>query len=172
MNGRMGARFRTLAGSKYPLTCCRLFRLREATVKQDIKTDVLTAIVRHCWVRKDRPSLSCETEGAWQEPTWRAIVIEFIFVNPKHWRQGHCRRFIEMVRDDNHFELAIVEAVQNPHLYDALLRWGWELDYKLNDFYWLKKGNVNDRQPDTATTTGGGSPPQGERGSVFAAASG
>lgn len=79
------------------------------------------------------------TAPAWTDrPLLHAVVLETVFVHPSRWRQGICKRFIESLVADPRYELVVVEAVQNAHLYDALLRWDWHCDRGVGDFYWPK----------------------------------
>lgn len=79
------------------------------------------------------------TEPGWTErPLLHAVVLETVMVHPTRWRQGICKRFIERLVAAEPYELVVVEAVQNAHLYEALLRWDWVCDPGISDFYWAK----------------------------------
>lgn len=98
-------------------------------------SDILYARLRECWVLKDNLRQSTEHDGAFQRPTWHAVILEGIEVYEQHRRQGHCKRLIEDLCADSRFELVIVEGVQNENLSRALHRWGWEFDPHVMDFY-------------------------------------
>jgi hypothetical protein len=105
-------------------------------MREHIKTNFLDAFIRECWVRKDNLRVSCIHQGGFNgDPTWHAIVLESITVGENHRREGHCRRFIETLATDARFDLAIIEGVRNPHLADALIRWGWDCDVGVMDFF-------------------------------------
>jgi hypothetical protein len=95
----------------------------------------LAANVRECWVLAENFRVSAPYPGWTTEPTLHAVVIETVEVDETHRRQGVCRAFIEAVCQDERFELVIVEGVQNRHLADALIRWGWDCDPGVMDFY-------------------------------------
>jgi hypothetical protein len=99
----------------------------------------LTAVLRECWYLARNLRCSCEVR-AWtvSRPTVHAIVVESVHVDESHRREGHCRRFLEGLCADERFEMVVVEAVQNEHLATALLRWGWEYDPAISDYYWKK----------------------------------
>jgi len=103
--------------------------------KHFIKTDFLTATLRECWVLRDNLRASCEVADWTEQATWHAIVLESVQVPEQHRRQGHCRRLIESLTHDDRFELVIVEGVGNLLLAGALMRWGWQFDPTVMDFY-------------------------------------
>lgn len=90
-----------------------------------------------CWVLASNCRVSATRPGWTSEPTLHAFVIETIKVDEPHRRQGYCRRFIESVCEKavGAYELVIVEAVGNPILAEALMRWGWSHDPSVMDFY-------------------------------------
>ena len=99
----------------------------------------LTATIREAWILKEDRRLS----GQWPEwtdkPTIHAIVIETISVEEPHRRQGHCRRFLDMVLADVRFEMVVVEGVGNKALVAFLFRDGWECpNVTVGD--WFKAG--------------------------------
>lgn len=95
----------------------------------------LTATLRECWARIDNLRQSAEIPGWSVSSLIHAIVIESVAVEDQHRRMGHLKRFVESLCLDERFEMVIVEAVQNPILADALLRWGWDCDPQIMDFY-------------------------------------
>lgn len=96
--------------------------------------DAIQYRVRRLWVRKDNLRLSRE-DKPWPEPCWTALVLEWVEVHESMRRQGVLTRFLaEMLRQPG-YELFIVEAVQNPHLAEALMRWDWDFDGEVMDFY-------------------------------------
>jgi GNAT superfamily N-acetyltransferase len=99
----------------------------------------LHATVRTCWVLASDLRRSAMRRDWTDEPTLYALVIEHVAVDEDHRRQGLCRAFlgaaIGPVADFHGYDLVIVEGVQNPHLYAALERWGWECDPQVKDFY-------------------------------------
>lgn len=102
-----------------------------------IKTDILVATLRECWVLAENLRASA-TERCGQFATKSvlpALVLETIRVHEPHQRQGHCRRFIEEICGRPGFEIFIVEAVGNKDLAAALMRWGWDFDAGVMDFY-------------------------------------
>ena len=141
--------------------------------RQIIRTVVMTAFVRHCWVLASDFRKSCVRYGWTTEPTVRAVVLENINVSEEHRRQGHCRRLIEELCGDDRFDMVVVEAVQNPVLADFLARLGWDRDPCVSDFYfyrreWLKDarrereeqaGLQGDRRPGRRTGVAEQDPP-------------
>jgi hypothetical protein len=100
-----------------------------------VRTEELTAVLRECWVDKNNYLISCENESVLHAKTIHAIVLESVKVEPRHRRRGFCRRLIEALCLDSRYDLVIIEGVQNRHLADALLRWGWDHDPRVMDFY-------------------------------------
>lgn len=99
--------------------------------------DHLMADVREVWFRADDLRLYTQHPQHWTQYTLlHAVFVDSIVVHPDHWRRGICRRFVESIRDDGRFELAVVGMVMNPHLWDALARWGWTCNRRVQDFYW------------------------------------
>lgn len=100
--------------------------------------DHVRAILRECWVLASNRRLSA-TDPTWtEEPTIHAIVLESIAVDEGHRQQGLCRAFLNALCADPRFDMVIVEAVQNPVLAMALLRWGWDCDPEVSDYYWRR----------------------------------
>ena len=95
----------------------------------------LTAYVRECWVIASNRRLSAPAPCL-HGPMLHSLVVETVSVEEGHRRQGHCKRFLDALCADPRFELVIVEGVQNEHLAEALLRWGWDCDPGVMDFYW------------------------------------
>jgi GNAT superfamily N-acetyltransferase len=95
----------------------------------------LVAFLRECWVQADNLRLSAEYPGWTDAPTLHAVVVQSVVVEDGHRRQGHFRRFIEALCADQRFEMVVVEGVQNPVLGEALLRWNWDCDPGVMDFY-------------------------------------
>lgn len=95
----------------------------------------LTAILRECWVLRDNPRISAEFPHWTDKPTWRAIAVYAVEVEEAFRRGGECRAFLNQLVADGRYELVIVECVQNPILAEALLRWGWDCDPEVMDFY-------------------------------------
>ena len=96
--------------------------------------EALTARLRACWVRRDNFRLSAAKK--WDEPCLRALVVEYVRVDERVRRQGVCKRFLARVVAEPGYDLYVVEAVQSPHLADALMRWDWDFDPEVMDFYW------------------------------------
>lgn len=101
--------------------------------------DGVYARLRECWVRADNRRLSCTRQGWTDLPTLHAVVVESIRVEEAQRRQGLCKAYLNALCADPRFELVIVEAVQNPILAEALLRWGWDCDPGVMDFYFRKE---------------------------------
>jgi hypothetical protein len=95
----------------------------------------LAVRLRACWVRADNLRLSRD-DGPWPGPSLRAMVLESVEVAGPMRRQGVFTRFLRDVCAEPGYDLFVVEAVQNPHLADALMRWGWDFDPGVMDFYW------------------------------------
>lgn len=95
----------------------------------------LTAWLRECWVDAANPRLSGDWPDWTTRPTFHALVVESVQVEPSQRRQGHLRRFLEELCADQRFARVVVEGVQNPILAEALLRWGWQVDPAVMDFY-------------------------------------
>lgn len=104
-------------------------------MRQVVRSNELTAILRECWVLRSNRRLSATRPDWTDEPTAHAVVVESITVEPERRRQHHCRRLIEALCADTRFEMVVIEAVQNEHLAAALMRWGWECDPAVMDFY-------------------------------------
>lgn len=98
----------------------------------------LCAGLRECWVLKSNRRISREVPWPSNLPAYFAVVVETVMVLEPHRRQGICKRFIQRIVNHPTAELVIVECVQNPLLAEALLRWGWEVDEGVMDFYWDK----------------------------------
>jgi hypothetical protein len=96
----------------------------------------VTANLCECWVLASNLRHSADSPGAWvDEKTIHAIVVETIDVERAFRRQGECRAFLNQLCADDGFDMVIVEGVQNPILAEALIRWGWECDPGVMDFY-------------------------------------
>lgn len=104
-------------------------------MREQITSGPLTATLRECFVLASNRRQSAEIPGWATEPTIHAIVVESVAVEESHRRQGHLRRFLDLLCSDGRFEMVVVEAVQNPILAEALLRWGWDCDPGVMDFY-------------------------------------
>lgn len=105
----------------------------------NVRTDKFTASLRDVWVLKDNLRISCELRGKLPGPSWHALVLESIAVDPEHQRQGECKRFIAALCADPRYDIVIVEGVQNRFLADYLAREGWSFDLKVMDFYRLRE---------------------------------
>lgn len=93
------------------------------------------AVLRECWVLESNLRMSCTDRNWTDKPTIYSIVIASIKVDEPFRRQGLCKRFIQELAADLRFDLVIVEGVGNPILAEALLRWGWDCDPVVMDFY-------------------------------------
>lgn len=92
--------------------------------------------LRECWYdAADLRSSTTHPEKWAGKPIIHAITVETILVEPEHRRQGHARRFLEELCRDERFEMVVVEGVGNPILAAALMRWGWNHDPKIMDFF-------------------------------------
>jgi GNAT superfamily N-acetyltransferase len=100
----------------------------------------LTAILRECWILASSLKYSAGYPHWTAEPIIHAIVVESVMVEEPYRRQGHLRRFLEQLCADTRFELVVIEAVQNPLLAEALMRWGWDCDPQVMDFYRPREG--------------------------------
>lgn len=96
----------------------------------------LSATLRECWVRADNLRQSCQRPNWTTAPTLHALVLAAIYVPEPLRRLGLCRLFIDALVADSRFEMVIVEGVGNSNLAAALLRWGWNYDPGVSDFYW------------------------------------
>jgi hypothetical protein len=96
------------------------------------------ANLRECWILSGNRRISQETPWSGKSQI-HAIVVETVKVDKEHRRQGHLKRFLEVLCSDARYEMVVVEDVQNPILAEALLRWGWEVDTRVMDFYRMKK---------------------------------
>lgn len=106
------------------------------------KNGPLTVFVRECWVDATCLRLAGNDPTWTKRPTIHTLAIETIEVEEDQRRQGHCRRFIEQALADPRFDMVIVEGVGNRDLADALLRWGWEFDKGVMDFYKRRDGRA------------------------------
>lgn len=97
--------------------------------------DALTARLRTCWIRKDNLRLS--SLHPWSSPCWRAVVVESVHVAEQTRRQGVFKRFLAELCQTPDIDLFVVEGVANPLLAAALLRWGWDVDPGVMDFYYF-----------------------------------
>lgn len=97
--------------------------------------DAIQVRIRLCWVRKDNLRLS--SDRPWPEPCWETCIVEWVEVHESMRRQGVFKGFLGQLVGSNPAELFIVEAVQNPILAEALMRWGWDFDPVVMDFYWF-----------------------------------
>ena len=102
---------------------------------QTVHNGAITARIRECWVWAENRRVSFSASGLTLKPTIHSLVIEYIGVDESERRQGIARRFIEQACNDARFEMVIVEGVQNPILAEALIRWGWDYDPGVMDFY-------------------------------------
>ena len=100
----------------------------------------LHATLRECWVLAQDRRRSAQRPGWTDEATIHTIVVEVVKVEEGYRRQGECRGFLNLLCADERFEMVIVEGVQNPHLAEALMRWGWDFDPAVMDFYWTRGG--------------------------------
>lgn len=101
-------------------------------------TDEFTAYVRACYVPAHNFRISSVYPGWMDVPLLRAVVFEVIDVEPKFRRQGVCKRVLAAACDDPRYDLVVVEGVGNPILAAALIRWGWDWDAAVTDFYWRR----------------------------------
>lgn len=90
--------------------------------------------LRECWLNADNRRQSCGRPGVFAREV-HAVVVETIRVDKAHQRQGLCRAYLNTLCADPRFELVVVEGVRNPHLAAALMRWGWDCDPVVMDFY-------------------------------------
>ena len=97
----------------------------------------LTAIVRESWYNPNRLREYVNKQGL-PGFSLHAIAVWSVYVEHQHRRQGHCKRFLEALQADDRYDMVVVEAVQNPILAEALLRWGWDCDPQVMDFYWRR----------------------------------
>jgi hypothetical protein len=95
----------------------------------------LSAHIRECWLDASNLRLSGERPEWTARPTIHALVIEAVRVDETERRQGHLKRILAMLCADSRFDMIVVEAVQNPILAEALLRWDWGCDPGVMDFY-------------------------------------
>ncbi len=107
----------------------------------DFKDGLLSATLRECWIDASNLRRSAERQDWTANPTIHAVVIETVRVEQAHQRQGHFKRFLAAVCADPRFDMVVVEGVQNPVLAEALLRWGWECDPGVMDFYRRRVSN-------------------------------
>lgn len=107
-------------------------------MRQLIRTEEVTANIRECWVAAHNLRMSAQVPDWTHTPVLRAVVIETVEVPAERRRQGVCRRLIEAACADERFDIVIVEGVGNPELAQALLRWGWDFDPGVMDFYWRR----------------------------------
>ena len=97
--------------------------------------DGVHAQLRECWILASNRRESCTSQDWTSEPTLHALVVEYIQVDRERRQQGLCRDFLHALLADSRFELVVVECVQSEILAQALLRWGWECDPGVMDFY-------------------------------------
>lgn len=97
----------------------------------------LTAIIRESWYSPERLREYVAQPGL-PGYTLHAIAVWSVQVEQQHRRQGHCKRFLEALQADDRYDMVVVEAVQNPILADALLRWNWDCDPQVMNFYWRR----------------------------------
>jgi hypothetical protein len=100
-----------------------------------VKRDDIYAELRECWILASDKRQSCRFPGKFGAPDIHSIVVESVRVPPEKQRQGVFKRFIEDLCRDPRFEMVVVEGVGNATLADALMRWGWEYDLGVMDFY-------------------------------------
>lgn len=112
-------------------------------MRNTVHAGPLTALVRECWVLKSNRRVSAEIPNWTNQPLVHSIVVESVNVEEAHRRQGHLKRFLDEVCADPRFDMVIVEGVQNPILAEALLRWGWDCNVEVMDFYHYR--NKEDR---------------------------
>jgi len=110
----------------------------------------LTATLRECWVDAGNLRLSGTDPGWTSRPTVHAVVVEIVAVEEAHRRRGECRAFLNQLCSDGRFDMVVVEAVQNPVLAEALLRWGWDCDPGVMDFYWKRSDHPCAAGPSSA----------------------
>jgi GNAT superfamily N-acetyltransferase len=106
----------------------------------EVQIGPLYAAVRDCWVLDADRRTSYPRQDMATGPATHALAIESVHVDEPHRRQGHLTRFLEMATADPRFDLVTVEGVQNPVLAEALIRWGWEWDPGVMDFYRRRPG--------------------------------
>lgn len=100
----------------------------------------LTAVVREAWIDAENKRSSGDWATWTDRPTIHSIVIESVKVAEDHRREGHFKRFLAVICADERFAMVVVEGVQNPILAEALLRWGWDCDTGVMDFYKRRDG--------------------------------
>lgn len=100
----------------------------------------ITFNLRRCWVRADDLRLS-RTDGPWPEPCLLALVLGTVEVAEPARRRGVFTRFLSELCAAPGYDLVVVEGVQNTDLARALVRWGWDFDPGVMDFYWRPNGS-------------------------------
>lgn len=90
---------------------------------------------RRCWVKKANRRQSSQFKP-FDEPCYEALVLEGVIVRKDRRRQGVFARFLAVFIAAPGFDLYVVEAVQNPHLAEYLIRLGWDCDASVMDFFW------------------------------------
>lgn len=101
--------------------------------------------LRECWLHESNRRQSIARPGV-PGFTVHAIVVERLWVEEAQRRQGHCKRFIERLCAEHPDKLIVIEAVQDPILAEALLRWGWECDSGVMDFYWRVRASAEGKR--------------------------
>lgn len=96
--------------------------------------DAVTFHIRACWILAANLRVSRENRP-FDEPCHRALVLESVKVRESMRRQGVFTRFLREMTQQPGYDLFVVEAVQNPVLAESLLRWGWDCDPGVMDFY-------------------------------------
>jgi hypothetical protein len=100
----------------------------------EVFTDGLTAWLSERWLDRADKRRSYYAPPSDVE-TVHVLVVEAIKVEPAKRREGRCRRYLEALLGRTEFELIVVEGVGNTLLAEALLRWGWDHDPRVMDFY-------------------------------------
>lgn len=108
---------------------------RASKMRTLIKLGPLKALLRECWILASNKCYSSCNPDWINEPTIHSIVVESVRVEEPFRKQGLFKRLITELCEDTKYEMAVVEQVQNPILIEALIRWGWECDKQLSDFY-------------------------------------
>ena len=93
------------------------------------------AVIRECWYLASNRRRYGTWRGWTTEPTIHAVCVQSIEVEEPYRRQGLCKAFLQALCEDERFEMVVVEAVSNPILAEALIRWGWTCDLGVSDCY-------------------------------------
>jgi len=102
----------------------------------EVTDGILSATLYEAWVlASNRRNSGCYPEWT-NEPTIHSLIVESVKVAEEHRKEGRCKRFLSELCGRTDFDLVVVEGVQNAILAEALLRWGWDCDPGVSDFFW------------------------------------